>query len=340
MNLEQNDPEETFMKVTNTVACVLAAGAGLLIAGAGLAQSPGYPDRPVKIIVPFAAAGPTDVVARLIAQKLSEKFGQQFYTENMGGAGGNLGMAAVARSPADGYTILFSSSSYTVNPSLYAKSPYDPDRDFAPVTKAAGSPNGLFVHPSIPAKSVKELVDLLKANPGKYTFASPGIGTTPHLSSELFKLTFGLDFALAPFPGGGPSIQSVVGGHTPMCFQAIPPATPLVKDGKLRALAITAKTRSPALPDVPTLDELGIKGQEAETMQGVLVPAGTPKPIVDLLQTEIARIVNLPDVRDKMLAMGLEPDGMSPAEFAAYIKADVAKWKKVIADAKIPQIGG
>jgi tripartite-type tricarboxylate transporter receptor subunit TctC len=327
------------MRVTNVIARVLAGCAGLLLAGAGSAQSP-YPDRPVKIIVPFAAAGPTDVVARLIAQKLSEKFGQQFYTENMGGAGGNLGMAAVARSPADGYTILFSSSSYTVNPSLYAKSPYDPDRDFAPVTKAAGSPNGLFVHPSIPAKSVKELVDLLKANPGKYTFASPGIGTTPHLSSELFKLTFGLDFALAPFPGGGPSIQSVVGGHTPMCFQAIPPATPLVKDGKLRALAITAKTRSPALPDVPTLDELGIKGQEAETMQGVLVPAGTPRPIVDLLQTEIARIVNLPDVRDKMLAMGLEPDGMSPAEFAAYIKADVAKWKKVIADAKIPQIGG
>jgi len=327
------------MRVTNVIARVLAGCAGLLLAGAGSAQSP-YPDRPVKIIVPFAAAGPTDVVARLIAQKLSEKFGQQFYTENMGGAGGNLGMAAVARSPADGYTILFSSSSYTVNPSLYAKSPYDPDRDFAPVTKAAGSPNGLFVHPSIPAKSVKELVDLLKANPGKYTFASPGIGTTPHLSSELFKLTFGLDFALAPFPGGGPSIQSVVGGHTPMCFQAIPPATPLVKDGKLRALAITAKTRSPALPDVHTLDELGIKGQEAETMQGVLVPAGTPKPIVDLLQTEIARIVNLPDVRDKMLAMGLEPDGMSPAEFAAYIKADVAKWKKVIADAKIPQIGG
>jgi tripartite-type tricarboxylate transporter receptor subunit TctC len=327
------------MRVTNVIARVLAGCAGLLLAGAGSAQSP-YPDRPVKIIVPFAAAGPTDVVARLIAQKLSEKFGQQFYTENMGGAGGNLGMAAVARSPADGYTILFSSSSYTVNPSLYAKSPYDPDRDFAPVTKAAGSPNGLFVHPSIPAKSVKELVDLLKANPGKYTFASPGIGTTPHLSSELFKLTFGLDFALAPFPGGGPSIQSVVGGHTPMCFQAIPPATPLVKDGKLRALAITAKTRSPALPDVPTLDELGIKGQEAETMQGVLVPAGTPRPIVDLLQTEIARIVNLPDVRDKMLAMGLEPDGMSSAEFAAYIKADVAKWKKVIADAKIPQIGG
>jgi tripartite-type tricarboxylate transporter receptor subunit TctC len=328
------------MRVTNTVARILAAGAGLLLASAGLAQSPGYPDRPVKIIVPFAAAGPTDVVARLITQKLSEKYGQQFYIENVAGAGGNLGMATAGRSPPDGYTILFVSSSYTVNPSLYAKPPFDPDRDFAPVTKAAGSPNGLFVHPSIPAKSVKELVDLLRANPGKYTFASPGIGTTPHLSSELFKLTFSLDFALAPFPGGGPSIQSVVGGHTPMCFQAIPPATPLVKDGKLRALAITAKTRSPALPDVPTLDELGIKDQEAETMQGVLVPAGTPKPIVELLQAEIARIVNLPDVRDKMLGMGLEPDRMSSAEFAAYIKADVAKWKKVIADAKIPQIGG
>src|SRR3954470_2231018 len=328
------------MRVTNTVARVMAAGAGLLLASAGLTQSPGYPDRPVKIIVPFAAAGPTDVVARLITQKLSEKYGQQFYIENVAGAGGNPGMATAGRSPPDGYTILFVSSSFTVNPSLYAKPPYDAEKDFAPVTKAAGSPNGLFVHPDIPAGSVKELVELIRANPGKYTFASPGIGTTPHLSSELFKLTFGLDFALAPFPGGAPSIQSVVAGHTPMCFQAIPPATPLVKDGKLRALAITAKTRSPAVPDVPTLDEFGIKDREAETMQGVLVPAGTPKPIVDLLQTEIARIVNLPDVRDKMLAMGLEPDGMSSAEFAAYIKADVAKWKKVIADAKIPQIGG
>src|SRR5258708_16988825 len=238
------------MRVTDANARVLAACVGLLFAAPALAQSPGYPDRPVKIIVPFAAAGPTDVVARLIAQKLSEKFGQQFYTENMGGAGGNLGMAAVARSPADGYTILFSSSSYTVNPSLYAKSPYDPDRDFAPVTKAAGSPNGLFVHPSIPAKSVEELVDLLKANPGKYTFASPGIGTTPHLSSELFKLTFGLDFALAPFPGGGPSIQSVVAGDPPVCFPAVSPAAPLGKDGKLRALAGTAAAPPPGVPPV------------------------------------------------------------------------------------------
>jgi tripartite-type tricarboxylate transporter receptor subunit TctC len=328
------------MRVANVIARGLAAGAGLVLACAVSAQSPGYPDRPVKIIVPFAAGGPTDVVARLIGQKLVERFGQQFYIENLAGAGGNIGMAAVAKAPADGYTILFASSSYIVNPSLYAKAPYDPDKDFVPVTKAASSPNGLFVNPAIPARSVKELVDLLKANPGKYTFASPGIGTTPHLSSELFKLTFGLDFALAPFAGGGPSIQSVVAGHTPMCFQAIPPATALVKDGKLRALAVTANARSPALPDVPTLEEAGIKNQEAETMQGVLVPAGTPKPIVDLLQAEIARIVQLPDVKARLLAIGLEPHGMSSADFTAYIKADIAKWKKVITDAKIPLIGG
>jgi tripartite-type tricarboxylate transporter receptor subunit TctC len=336
-------PARAFLKWPRWPLASLASAAScamLLLAPAALAQSPAYPDHPVKIIVPFPAAGPTDVVARLIAQKLSDKWGQQFYIENMSGAGGNLGMGAAARAPADGYTILFVSSSYTVNPNLYAKAPYDPDRDFAPVTKAAGSPNGLFVHPSIPAKSVTELVELLRANPGKYTFASPGIGTTPHLSSELFKLTFKLDFAIAPFPGGAPSIQSVVAGHTPICIQAIPPATPLVKDGKLRALGITAKARSPALPDVPTFDEVGIKNQEAETMQGVLVPAATPKPIVDLLQTEIARIVSLPDVKEKMLAIGLEPSGMSSAEFAAYIKDDLAKWKKVIIDAKIPQIGG
>jgi tripartite-type tricarboxylate transporter receptor subunit TctC len=329
------------MRAARLFTRVAAGCAGLLLlAGAGQAQIAGYPNKPVKIIVPFAAGGPTDVVARLIAQKLSEKLGQQFYIEDMTGAGGNIGMGAAARSPGDGYTILFVSSSYTVNPSLYAKMPFDAEKDLAPVTKAAGSPNALFVNPSIPAKSVHELVDLLKANPGKYTFASPGIGTTPHLASELFKLTFGLDFALAPFPGGGPSIQSVVAGHTPICIQAIPPAMELVRAGKLRALGLTALTRSPALPDVPTFDELGVKNQESETMQGVLVPAGTPKPIIDLLQSEIARIVRLPDVNDKLVAQGLEASGMSTAEFAAYIKADIAKWKKVISEAKIPLIGG
>jgi len=318
------------MGLANVIARLLAFCAALLFAGAAAAQVPGYPDRPVKIIVPFAAAGPTDVVARLIAQKLSEKYGHQFYIENMTGAGGNLGMAAAAKAPADGYTILFVSSSFTVNPSLYAKPPYDAEKDFAPVTKAAGSPNGLFVHPDIPARSVKELVELIRANPGKYTFASPGIGTTPHLSSELFKLTFGLDFALAPFPGGGPSIQSVVAGHTPMCFQAIPPATALVQDGKLRALAVTAATRSPALPDVPTLDELGIKGQEAETMQGVLVPAGTPKPIVDRLQAAIAKVAADPEVIERLKLQGVEIKSSTPEELKAFYLKEEKVWTTLI----------
>ena len=318
----------------------VALAAALALSGTAFAQG-SYPDRPVKVIVPFAPAGPTDVVARLITQKLSENLKQQFYIENVAGAGGNLGMGNAAKSPADGYTILFVSSSYTVNTSLYAKPPYNPDKDFTPVTMAATSPNGLFVNPTvIPSKSIKELVELLKANPGKYTFASPGVGTTPHLSSELFKHTFGLDFALAPFPGGGPSIQSVVAGHTPICIQAIPPATPLVQAGKLRALGVTANKRSAALPEVPTFEEAGIKDQEADTMQGVLVPAGTPKAIVDLLQAEIARIVRLPDVNAKLLALGLDPMGMPSSEFADYIKTDIAKWKRVINDAKIPQIGG
>ena len=327
------------MRVTNVFARVLAACIGLLFATAALAQTPGYPDRPVKIIVPFAAAGPTDVVARLIALKLSEKYGQQFYIENMAGAGGNLGMGAGARAPADGYTILFVSSSYVVNPSLYAKAPYDPDKDFIPISKAGAAPHALLVHPDIPAKSVQELVDLIRANPGKYSIASPGLGTTPSLSIELFKQTFKLDdLVVVPFQGGAPAIQSVVAGHTPISFQAIPPATQLVRDGKLRALGITASKRASALPDVPTLDELGIKDQEAETMQGILVPAGTPGPIITQLEHEIRAIIATPDVSSKMLAAGIEPEGLSAQDFAAYIKAEIAKWKKVIIAAKIQQI--
>ena len=320
-----------------TIIRIIAFCAAMFAAGTTFAQQ--YPDRTVRIIVPFSAGGPTDVVARLLSQKLSEKLGQQFVVENMAGAGGNIGMGNAARAAGDGYTILFVSSSYVVNPSLYAKIPYDPDKDLIPVTKAGGAPNALLINPIIPAKSVKELVDLIKANPGKYTIASPGIGTTPHLSIELFKQTFGLaDLVVVPFGGGNPAIQSLVAGHTPISFQAIPPAAALVKEGKLRALAITATKRVAVLPDVPTLNELGIKGQEAETMQGVLVPAGTPKEIVSLLQREIAAIIATPDIKEKMLSLGIEPEGLTSEAFAAYIKAEIAKWKKVIVDAKINQI--
>jgi tripartite-type tricarboxylate transporter receptor subunit TctC len=310
--------------------------AALAVAPA-FAQS--YPNKLVRIIVPFPAGGPTDVVARLVGQKLSEKLGQQFIVENQPGAAGNIGMGNAARAAGDGYTILFVSSSYVVNPSLYHKVPYDPDKDFVPITKAAAAPHALIVNPTFPARTVKELVDLIKADPSKYNIASPGIGTTPHLSIELFKQSFGLnDLLVVPFAGGNPAIQSVIAGHTPLSFQAIPPATALIKDGKLRALAITATKRSAALPDVPTLDELGIKDQEAETMQGVLAPAGTPKDIVNLLQREIAAILAMPDVRVKVLALGFEPSGITPAAFGAYIKAEIAKWRKVIESAKIDKI--
>lgn len=317
---------------------IAALCAAIFAAGTALAAD-NYPNKVVRIIVPFPAGGPTDVMARFIGQKLSERLGQQFIIENQPGAAGNIGMAAAAKAPADGYTILFVSSSFVVNPSLYQKVPYDPEKDFAPITKAAAATHALIANPAVPAKSVKELVDLIRADPTKFSIASPGMGTTPSLSIELFKQSLGLnELLVVPFAGGNPSILSVVAGHTPLSFQAIPPATQLIREGKLRALAVTSSKRAAALPDVPTLDELGIKGQEAETMQGVLAPAGTPKEIVDLLQREIAASLAQPDVKEKILALGFEPSGITPAEFGAYIRAEIAKWRKVIEDAHIPKI--
>jgi tripartite-type tricarboxylate transporter receptor subunit TctC len=313
---------------------VVLFAALIAAASPSLAQST-YPDHPVKMVVPFAPGGPTDVMARLLAQKLSEHFKQQFYIENEPGAGGNIGMANAAKAAPDGYTILVVSSSFVVNPSLYAKVPYDPYTDFSPITIAGDSPNVLVVNPSLAVQTVKELVDLIKANPGKYSFASAGTGTTPHLSGELFKLSNGLDLVHVPFNGAGPAIQSTVAGHTPMAFTALPPAAPLVKGGQLRALAVTGKTRSQALPDVPTMAEAGLTGQEADTLQGVLVPAHTPKPIVDALYHEIIGIVHSPDVKEKFATLGFDPVANTPEEFAAQIKDEIAKWGKVIKAANI-----
>jgi tripartite-type tricarboxylate transporter receptor subunit TctC len=316
------------------------ATAAALLAALGMtgASAAGYPDKPVRIVVPFAAGGPTDVMARLIAQKLSEKLGQQFFVENLAGAGGNIGMANVARAPGDGYTILIASSSYVVNPSLYKNCPYDAEKDFIPVTMAAVTPNALIVHPSVEAKTAKELIALIKAHPNKFTFASAGVGTTPDLAESLFKLTYNLDIVIAPYKGGGPAAQAVLANEAPVAFLAMTPVTQLIKTGKIRALAVTTQKRSSALPDVPTLAEAGVTGQNSETMQGVFVPKATPKQIVALLQREISAIVKNPEIQAKMLPLGFEPEGNSSAEFAAYVKADVAKWKKVIADAKIAQI--
>jgi len=297
-----------------------------------------YPDHPVKIIAPFTAGGPSDLVARLVADKLSQSLNQQFYVENHPGAGGNIGMAQVARSAPDGYTILVASSSFVVNPSLYANNPYDPYKDFAPITLAGAAPNVLVVHPSVAAKTVKELVGLLQANPAKYSIANSGLGTTPELAAELFKLDFKLSQPSVPYAGGAPAIQATVAGQTQVGFANLTPAAPQILGGTLRGLAVTASRRSEAVPDVPTMAEAGVVGQESETMQGVFVPAGTPQSIVDLLNKEIVKAMALPDVRVKCKQVGLDIVADTPAEFSIYIKKEVDKWHKVIVDAKIPQI--
>lgn len=324
------------------IARGLAAGAALAaaaLAGLSLAHAEGpaggWPDKPVKIIVPFAPAGPTDIVARLVATRLSERLGRQFYVENVSGAGGNTGMGQAARAAPDGYTVLFVSSSYVVNPSLYPKIPYDPYKDFTPVTVVGDAPNILMVNPAVPANTVAELVAYIKANPGKVSYASAGTGTTPHLSGELFRLTQNLDIVHVPFSGAGPAIQSLAGGHTPMAFTSLPPAIPMIQEGKLRALAVSSATRVAALPNVPTLGEAGLPDQEADTLQAVLVPAGTPRPVVDLLYAEIKAIVALPDIKERFAVLGLDPVANTPEEFAAQIRREIAKWGKVIHDANI-----
>ncbi len=313
--------------------------AALAVASAiSTSHSANYPDHPVKLVVPFPAGGITDVVTRMIAVKLSERLGQQFFIEDIGGAGGNIGMEAAARAPGDGYTILFASSSIVVNPSLYKQVPFDVAKDFIPVTKAGATPNAWLVNNDFPAKTMHELIGLMKANPGKYSVASPGAGTTPSLSIEMLKQRLGVEFVTVPFAGGGPMNQSILGGFTPIACSAFGNTAPLILQGKVRALAIASKKRLEALPDVPTLDEIGIKDQEAETMTGVFVPAGTPRAIIDLLQKEIAAIVQMPDIKQKLLGFGIVPDGDSSADFAAYVNDEIAKWKRVIETGKIDKI--
>ena len=313
---------------------ILAALVALVLTAVpSLAQN--YPSKSVRVVVGFAAGGPTDVVARIVAQKLSDTLGHQFYVENIGGAGGNTASGQVARAPADGYTVMVVSTGFVVNPSLYAKVPYDPVKDFAPVTLVAASPNVVVVNPSVPAKTIPELVQLIRDNPGKYSFAGPGVGSTPHLSGELFRLHFNLDLVHVPFTGAGPAIQATLGGHTPIAFTAMPPAIAAVKDGKLRALGVAAEKRVAALPELPTFAEQGVKGQEADTLTGIVVPAGTPKEIVDLLQREVAKIVAQPDVKEKLAALGFVPIANTPNEFGARIRLEIEKWGKVVRDAKL-----
>jgi tripartite-type tricarboxylate transporter receptor subunit TctC len=323
------------MKLSRRQFVYRATGATALASLSQSVWAETYPTRPVRMIVPFAPGGPVDVLTRLIAQKLTQSLGQQFYVENQAGAGGNLGMAAGARAAPDGYTITVVSTSFLVNPSLYPKIPYDPRKDFAPVTLAAVSPNVLTIHPSIPANNVKELIAFLKANPGKYSFAHAGKGTTPQLSGEMFKRSQELDIVGVAFNGSAPAIQSALGGHTPIAFTVLTPAVPQIKEGLLRALAVTTPKRSPAVPEVPTLAEAGLLDQEADTIVGILVPSGTPQSIVVSLHGAIVGAMGQPDAAEKLAALGFEAIASAPAEFAARIATDIPKWASVIRAANI-----
>jgi len=314
------------------------AGVAALPSLPRVARAQAYPSRPVRLIVPAAAGGPSDLIGRLIGQKLSEAWGQQFIVENIPTGAGNVGVGMVAKAAPDGYTILTPTSAVVVNPSLYAKLPYDTVRDFAAVTLADASPHVLTVNPSVPAKTVQELIALVRANPGKYSYASPGTGTTGQLAAELFRISLRLDLTHVPFNGAAPAITSTIGGHTPMMWGALPGAAPSIKDGQLRALAVTSGKRDPAFPSVPTLEESGVPDQESEFIQAVLVPAGTPKEIIDKLYREIARIVMLPEVKERLATIGYTAVGNTPEEFSAQIKRDIARWAKVIHEAGINQI--
>ena len=317
----------------------LAAGlAALVLAGASHAQNVapgGYPARQVRIIVPYPAGGPTDVMARLVAQHLTESLGQSFFVENLTGASGVVGTVAAANSPGDGHTLLFVTNDFAVAPVVSSKVGYDAIKGFAPISITAASPQVVVVHPSFPAKTMQELITVASANPGKYNYASLGVGFGQLSSERLFRLGLGLDVTRVPFPGAAPIITSTLAGHTPIAFLGLPPAAPHIKEGKLNALAVTSSKRSPAFPDVPTMAQSGVRDQESELIIGVVAPTATPKPVVDLLQRQIARIVALPDVKQKLDALGFSPVASTPEAYAVQIKSDIETWSKVVRDANI-----
>jgi tripartite-type tricarboxylate transporter receptor subunit TctC len=314
------------------LSALLAAG----VMTARPADAQNYPARPVKLVVPYAPGGPNDIMARLIAQKLSEALGGQFYVENSPGAGGTIGAGAVAGAPGDGHTLLVANQDVIVQPIIKSKVPYDPFKSFTPVTLVVSAPEMIVVHPSLPAKDMKELIELLKANPGKYSYASPGYGTTPHLACEwLFKLEYGIDVTHVPFQGAAPAVQSTLSGQTPIFHNVLPAVAPHIRQGTMRPLAVAANKRSPFFPDVPTLAEAGIPAHEVGFWLVVLAPAGTPRDTVDVLNRQIARILDLPDVKERLQTIGFDPASSTPDAAAAHMKAETDKWTTVVRDAKI-----
>jgi tripartite-type tricarboxylate transporter receptor subunit TctC len=314
---------------------LLATASALVSAVPRIARAQNYPDRPVRMVVPYAPGGPTDVVTRIIAQHLSDRVGKQFFVENIGGGGGNIAMGRVAKMAPDGYTLLMVNPSYVVNPTLYNEIPYRFEKDSDPVSLAVLTALVIAVHPSVPAQTLKELVAVIKSSPGKYSYASPGTGTPGHLVGETFRLSLGLDLVHVPFSSAGLAVGSTVGGHTQICFASPSPAAQQVVDGMLRGLAVTSKERSGALPDVPTTAEAGYPAIVGDNWQGIVVPAGTPKEVIAFLYRELVAIMKLPEVRERLATLGFEPVASTPEEFARHARAEFERWAQVIKDSNI-----
>ncbi|TMG97993.1 MAG: tripartite tricarboxylate transporter substrate binding protein [Betaproteobacteria bacterium] len=306
----------------------------LVVSTASSAQS--YPSKPIHIIVPYPAGGTSDILARTIGQRLSESFGQPVIVENKPGANGNVGADLVAKAPADGYTLLLADiGALVISPSVYPTLPFDPVKDFAPVTMVAYSPHILVVHPSVQAASVKELVGLAKSKPGKLNFAISGVGGAPHLAGVDFAMRTGIDWTYIPYKGGAQAIADVAGGQADVTLNGMLATYPLVQGGKLKLLAVSSAKRMSAIPDVPTIAESGVPDFESGSWQGVVVPAGTPREVVTRLNSEILRIVNAPEMRDRLGKQGADVRTNTPEEFGTFIRSETAKWAKVVKDANI-----
>lgn len=307
-----------------TLALLSAAGSD------ALAQSLSYPSNYIRMIVPFSAGGGVDIMGRILGQKLSEALGKQVIIENRGGANGMIGSEIVARSPKDGYTLLVNGVSFVTTPSLYSKVTYDPINDFDPVSLVALAPNILVVHPSLPVKSVKELIALARARPGQVQYASGGSGTTPHLAAELFKTMAMTDLLHVPYRGTGPAIVALLSGHVSVMFMNALTAVPHIQSKRLRALAVTSRARLPTVSDLPTIAELGLRGYESSQWYGILAPAGTPAGILNLLNSHIAKIMHSPEMKQRMTDSGSLAVGSTREEFASHLKEEFARWAKVI----------
>ena len=319
---------------------ILQAGASacLLAAATRASLADTFPSRPVRVIVPFAPGGPVDVLGRLIAQRFSDRFGQQFFVENLAGAGGNIGTGKAAKADPDGYTILITANNHVINPLLYETVPYDPFKDFAPVSLVVGFPTALSVNNAVAARDVKELVALIRSTPGKFNFASPGVGTPSQLLGEQFKQKLNLDLVHVPYNGSGPATEAVLAGDTQVCFAALTAAAPLAKSGSLRVLATMSKSRSLALPDVPTIAEAGYPGLEGEGWVGIFAPAGTPQPIIAQLSDQTRAVLAVPDVAQRIATLGFASLGSTADEFAKQLATENQTWAAVISAANLKKL--